>query len=171
MNTAQRFIVNNPPSFPVWNLDLLRRLTLLGKTLWGCRVAFAAVSDPDGALRPGQNLPHALFILMLTLNGEGAEVALAEVESLDVAAGCIHQLEHGLWGLEQTAGQGHRIYHRRKLCWISCTLFFKNTRMIPLGSHIHNRFWWEQYKWKCIPECPTVIQLWSNYVRYISQAR
>lgn len=64
----------------------------------GCGAEVLTVSDPDRMLQLGlsQNLPHALFILTLISEGEGAEVTLAVVESLDEAAGCIHKLEHRL---------------------------------------------------------------------------
>lgn len=76
-----------------------------------------------------QNLPHILFILIPTLNGEGGEVVLAVIESLGEAAGCIHKLEHSLWGLNQMVAEGHRIYHRRRLYW---TLFSRDR------AHIHH---------------------------------
>lgn len=65
---------------------------------------------------------------MLPLNGDGAQLAPAVVESLNKAAGRIHQLEHGLLGLNRVVVEGHSIYHGRRLCWTF--FFFKNMRMM-----------------------------------------
>lgn len=117
--------ISNASSFPVWKLDLFRRLTLFGTTLYGWKVEFLFVFDPDRMvhLDLSQNLPHTLFILILILKGEGGEVALAVIDSLVEAAGCIHKLEHSLWGLNRMVAEGHRIYHRRRLDW---TLFSRD---------------------------------------------
>lgn len=118
--------------------DLIRWLTLFGKTLCGSRDRSVAFSDPDRTVRLSlsQNLPHSLFVLMLTVHGEGAELALAVVESLEEAAGRIHQLEHVLWGLKRMAAEGHRVYDRRRWRWIYCRVVSRTQERCYQDTHI-----------------------------------